>query len=766
MKLNPESEIGKNNSPEEFSPYFQALFMEMGQGVVYQDAEGKIVLVNPAAEKLLGLTFAQLIGKESVDPGWRAIHKDYSEFPGEEHPAMVCLRTGEPVHNVLMGVYNPREETYRWLLVHSVPYFNGSEGSPELVMTTFEDVTRMVEAEKQISESEARYKTFVENYPDIVAIFDKELRFTLVGGEGLHTLGIEKGRLENRKVQEVFELANDSEMVLRLWETLRGKEQLFRVSLFGKNHIVRTAPFKGSKGTIGSGLLMAQDLSLYEGIQESLKITEERYKTLLDTTSTGYVMLDAEGKILDANREFTRLVHQDSPAALLGSSIINYIGENDRRQMLTTLGELLDGEPVRNRTFELKTPDDLNMSILLNASLIQERDSRYVMAVATDITAYRLLEDRIRMESIGTLVLGISHDFNNILAKIMGHAALLESTKEDLPEKQRNSLRQISSAAEKGASLINKLHEFGKPLKRNSVVEDLYKSIEGVFAFFDRTSNRLIEKIVDIPRDRFFVYGDYHDVFFNLTKNAIDAIESRGALAGDYIRVSVDPDPRSDRNTEKEGGDLLKVLFCNSGPPIPEHVLPKIFEPGYSTKPLSKDSGRGFGLAMVYRDLQGRIQALNREDEGVCFELFLDRGLGAPPAEEAPREGDVTGNELVLLVDDEEAIIEFAQEALERSGYRVLTAGNGLDAVEKFIEKVDEIQLVVFDLTMPRMSGEEIFLSMKRIKPHCRFIVSTGHNQLHVEEKELQEVDAVLHKPYRPRQLLETIRTVLTRTDG
>ena len=142
-----EAELQRRASQEQH----RVLFETMAQGVVYQDASGTILAANPAAERVLGLSFAQMSGRDSMDPNWRSIHEDGSDFPGHEHPAMVSLRTGESVHNVMMGVFNPKNEAYRWLMVDAVPMFRPGESKPSLVYTTFSDLTELktATAEKQ-----------------------------------------------------------------------------------------------------------------------------------------------------------------------------------------------------------------------------------------------------------------------------------------------------------------------------------------------------------------------------------------------------------------------------------------------------------------------------------------------------------------------------------------------------------------------------------------------------------------------------------------
>jgi PAS domain-containing protein len=158
-----QERIQARNALIESEERHRTLFETMEQGVVYQDADGKIIAANPAAERILGLSLNQMQGRTSMDPRWRAIKENGAEIPGEEHPSMVALRTGKPVKDVMMGVYNPIAEEYVWMYVHAIPQFRKGESKPYLVYTTFGDVTERVKANLALKKSEKRYRSLFEN---------------------------------------------------------------------------------------------------------------------------------------------------------------------------------------------------------------------------------------------------------------------------------------------------------------------------------------------------------------------------------------------------------------------------------------------------------------------------------------------------------------------------------------------------------------------------------------------------------------------------
>jgi PAS domain S-box-containing protein len=167
---------------------YRMLFETMAHGVVYQDADGKIISANPAAQRILGLTLDQIRGRISMDPGWKAIHEDGSDFPGETHPAMIALKTGKEVKNVIMGVFNPGEEKHRWINVHAVPQFRQGEDRPYQVYTTFEDISEYKRVSDNIKESEKKYKDLVELNTDIIFRSDREGNIVFMNNSGFNII--------------------------------------------------------------------------------------------------------------------------------------------------------------------------------------------------------------------------------------------------------------------------------------------------------------------------------------------------------------------------------------------------------------------------------------------------------------------------------------------------------------------------------------------------------------------------------------------------
>jgi PAS domain S-box-containing protein len=195
---------------------FRRLFEKMAQGVVYQDAAGRIFDANPAAESLLGLTLDQMQGRTSVDPRWRAVRSDGSDFPGELHPAMEALRTSAPVYNVTMGVYHPLRDTYRWILINAEPVFKSAESKPFQVYTTFTDITDLKQSETTLRESESRFRMLFESTP-VGIVLDQNDRGVL---------------FVNRKFTEITGYSSGELSVVSDWWRLACPDESYRNEVF------------------------------------------------------------------------------------------------------------------------------------------------------------------------------------------------------------------------------------------------------------------------------------------------------------------------------------------------------------------------------------------------------------------------------------------------------------------------------------------------------------------------------------------------------
>lgn len=279
------------------------LFHNFPIGIVYQNANGEIINANKAAEEILGLSFDQMQGKKSVDPGWRSIKEDGTDFPGEEHPAMVSLRTGKIIKDVVMGVYHPANDDVAWINIHAVPEFKPDGKKPFQVFTTFTDITQSIKNRKQLIESQKRYKALFENSGSAINVLDKEGCFLHVNKLSATNMGGVPSDFVGKNMLEVLDEKTAKEFIgrnKRLIESGEGEtyERNYSLPIGEKIFLVNDVILKDTKG-IGVAL-QSSSIDITE-----LRNLQHQFKNVLDNASEIIFAIDKNYKLILANKAFT-----------------------------------------------------------------------------------------------------------------------------------------------------------------------------------------------------------------------------------------------------------------------------------------------------------------------------------------------------------------------------------------------------------------------------------------------------------------------------
>jgi signal transduction histidine kinase/CheY-like chemotaxis protein len=389
--------------------------------------------------------------------------------------------------------------------------------------------------------------------------------------------------------------------------------------------------------------------------------------------------------------------------------------------------------------------------------------------------AVRAGEERLRqaqkMESIGLLAGGVAHDFNNLLTSILGNASLLE---DEVFEESRDKLDALISATEKAADLTRQLLAYAG--KGRFVVETLSLSrivremINLLRASIPKKVTIELELKPDLPgilADR----GQLQQIVMNLVINAAEAI---GAEQTGTVKVATraqevsEADRILDEVTARPlaPGSYVRFEVADTGCGMDHETRKKIFDPFFTTKFM----GRGLGLAALAGIVQqhgGAIELETAPGRGATFRVFLPAVAAPEVPRRAGRQSDLRGAETVLVADDEATVRDFARGALERYGYRVLTARDGGEAIRIFEENAEEVGLVLLDLTMPVMGGDDVIGVLKSGRGGLSVIVMSGYSEAEVEKKFAgQGVSGFLQKPFTAGRLAEEVKKALTDRTG
>ncbi len=396
-------------------------------------------------------------------------------------------------------------------------------------------------------------------------------------------------------------------------------------------------------------------------------------------------------------------------------------------------------------------------------SILEKKVEKKTRALARSETQ---LQQVMKLQAIGTLAGGIAHDFNNILFPIVGYTEL---TMDDIPpdSQARKNLEEVLKAANRAKELVQQILTFSrqngqerKPLKVQTLIKEALKLLRA-------TIPSSIEIHSSVDEDCGPVNGDptqIHQVIMNLCTNAYHALQETGGKLEVSLKETNLGHEQSLERVGMKPGRHLELTVKDNGHGMPPLVLERIFEPYYTTKEQGK--GTGLGLSVIHGIIKnhgGDISVSSQPGEGSTFSVYLpvidDIEVEIEPVKTASA---TNGNERILLIDDEEQIINLERRILENLGYKVTPKTDSEEALEEFSARPDRFDLVITDMTMPKITGDRLARKLMEINPQIPVILCTGFNEAISEEKALaMGIDKFVMKPIVKDELAYTIRTVL-----
>jgi len=488
----------------------------------------------------------------------------------------------------------------------------------------------------------------------------------------------------------------------------------------------------------------------------------------LESAANAIIITDRNGTILSVNPAFTRYTGY-SAAEVIGkkTSILNS-GVQPRSfyedfWKTITSGHVWQGELVNKRKDGTLYNEEMMVTPVLNS----KGYIAYFIAIKQDLTETKRLRAEVaqmqKLESVGTLASGIAHDFNNILGIIMGYVSLIDRD----PGTRPQSIATINTALKRGASLVRQILTFARKtetkfgsLELNVLLKEITKMLKETFPSSIEISFEAGKDIPEINADA----SQIHQAVLNLCVNARDAMPNGGKLK---LRTSmVEGAALRSAFPSVSAGRYVHLSVSDSGPGMDEAVQAKVFDPFFTTK----EKGTGLGLSVVYgvvREHNGFVNLDSKLGEGSTFNLYFpipEAGKsegGDAAGQDQPAQG---GNETLLLVEDELSYLEMLRAVCEASGYKVLVAADGMQALETYRLHKDEIDLVITDMGLPKMTGDRLFAEMKKLNPGVKVILASGFLEPDAKTAILKAgVKRFVQKPYFPDDVLKQIRDVLDR---
>ncbi|MGO9691400.1 MAG: PAS domain S-box protein [Syntrophobacteraceae bacterium] len=468
----------------------------------------------------------------------------------------------------------------------------------------------------------------------------------------------------------------------------------------------------------------------------------ERLTVAIEQTGETVVVTDAEGTIQYVNPMFEAVTGYSRTEAVGQNPRILKSGKHDKAFYLELWNTIASGRVWQGRFVNRKKDGSLYIEDA-SISPVHDNEGRIVnyVAVKRDVSEHlrafeerAKLEDQLRqaqkMESIGTLAGGIAHDFNNILTAIIGYGnvALMKMAKDD---PQRLNIEHMLDAANRAAHLTKDLLLFSRKQISERKPLDLNNVIRKVETFLRRVIGEDIECKATQFAGALPILGDAHQleqVLMNLATNARDAMPKGGVFSVTTDQVKFDNESISIDGYVKPGNYAL-ITISDTGKGMDEATRDHIFEPFFTTKEVGK--GTGLGLAVVYgiiKQHEGTINVYSESGRGTTFTIYLPLIVAPVDATTSPVEERPTGGtETILLAEDDENVRKLTRTVLEDFGYKVITAFDGQDAVIKYKENKDKIQLLLFDIIMPKTTGKEAYDEIKAITPEVKVLFVSGY---------------------------------------
>lgn len=506
--------------------------------------------------------------------------------------------------------------------------------------------------------------------------------------------------------------------------------------------------------------------------EEILKLNEEKMReqgALLDKAQDAIMVRDLDHRILYWNQSAERL-YGWAAEEVIGRSAENLLYNDTTAFRAAAQCVLTEGE----WTGELQqfTKDGTELTVEGHWTLVHDTRGRpkSILSINTDITEKKKLEQQFlraqRMESIGTLAGGISHDLNNVLAPILMSIELLKMQETD--EVKLNILTTIETSARRGADMVKQVLSFARGLEGMHVKIGVHHLVGEVEKIAHETFPKNIGLAHDFPAHLWDVEADptqLHQVLLNLCVNARDAMPEGGTLTLSASNVVLDEQYVA-MNIEAKPGPHVVIQVEDTGAGMPPQILERIFEPFFTTKELGKGTGLGLSTTLaIIKSHAGFIRVESEVGKGTSFRIYLPAQVENAVAETVPKRDELPrGNgELILVVDDEAPVRQIIQQTLETFGYRVLLASDGTEAVALYAEQKREIASILTDMMMPVMDGPTTIQVLLRMNPQARIIGASGLNANGMVAKAAGAgVKHFIPKPYTAETLLKTLRQILT----
>ena len=664
-----------------------------------------------------------------------------------------------------------------WILGASRTFFegDGEQRHAARMIGFHRDITESKQAEQALRASEERLRLFVDHAPVAIAMLDRQMRYAAVSRRWMADYALGEQDLIGRSHYDVFP------EIPERWKEIHRRCLAGAVEKCDEDPFPRANgdldwirweihPWHNAKGDIGGIIIFTELITGRKRAEEALRESEERFRALVMASSDAVYRMNPDWSEMRQLRGRDFIADTEAPSR---AWLQRYIHPDDQPRVMAAIGEAIQAKSNFELEHRVLRADGTLGWTFSRAVPLRDANGEVVewLGAASDITERKHAEARLReaqkLESLGLLAGGVAHDFNNLLVGVIGNASLAQ---ELLPPDHAAAelLDGVIRTGQQAAHLTRQMLAYSG--KGKFVVEALSLSalIPEMVGLVRPSISKKIALHLDLDDDLPPVEADrgqLQQVFMNLALNAAEAIGSHDGLITIKTGVQQVDDKYTRLHPEAAAltpGRYVCLEVRDTGCGMDDATKARIFDPFFSTK----FTGRGLGLAAVagiLRGHKGAISVATAPGKGSCFTVLFPAAARA--AEERPAAAGLAaakGSGTILVVDDEKLVRDMVRRALERYGYTVLLADGGPSAIDLLKRHPSDIALVVLDLSMPRMSGEEALPELRRIRPEIKVLVSSGYSES--ETMTLfkgQRVSGFIQKPYTGAVLAEKVKICL-----
>src|SRR3989440_3555318 len=738
--------------------HFRSLIENASDIVTVVGDNGVFRYASPSVERVLGYGPGDLLEHNAFD----YVHPD-----DIAHVAEALARAIQHPGIPQAAQFRFRAQDGAGRLLDAVGQARADHGGSAHLIVNARDVTERRRQERALRENKERLRTVIAGAPLVLFALDRHGVFTMVEGRALEGLGVRPALLVGRSAFEVY--ADLPHVLADVRRALAGETFSSTVEVVGVVFETWYSPVRDGDGPVAGVIGVGTDITERRRAEEALRRSEESHRALVQHASYAIYRSTPDGRFLTVNPALVAMLGYESAEQLLGVDLATdvYADRGERARILARFersGDAIEGVEV---TWKRRNGQVILVRLAGRAVRRADGTIECFETIAEDVTERRALEEQLRqsqkLEAIGQLTGGIAHDFNNLLTIILANAQLLAKAIPTTLEPAHADLRDVMSAALRGRVMVKELLGFARRSRLELQPVSLGGLIRDLSGFLRRILPADVE-IVTLDRDDLpDVRADVHaaeQILFNLATNARDAMPNGGVLRLETVMVHLSEEQRQACGAQRPG-DHVCLAVEDTGVGMDAATRARMFEPFFTTKEQGK--GTGLGLATVYGLVQqhgGGIEVDSDPGKGTRFRIYFPLAEeAAAPAPERPGEPEARGgSETLPVVEDDDQLRRSAKRVLEEAGYQVLTAADGLEALEALRHSTG-VRLVFSDLVMPRLGGRALYDAARREGHTVPFLFASGYS----DPDRAASLDSamLLHKPWTEHDLLTRLREVL-----